>query len=82
MQEAQPPPPIGHARAARAYGELLQEDPNNVQYSTAYFTGCSGVRETLLDRTLLVLWIRGVSTLELDRCTADEPAACACSAAR
>lgn len=47
-------------RAARAYGELLQEDPNNVQYATAYFNMALLGRnsETLLDATLRVLWIR------------------------
>lgn len=47
-------------RAARAYGELLQDDPNNVQYATAYFNMALLGRnsETLLDATLRVLWIR------------------------
>jgi len=47
-------------RAARAYGELLQSDPSNVQYATAYFNMALLGRnpETLLDATLRVLWIR------------------------
>jgi len=47
-------------RAARAYSELLQEDPTNVQHATAYFNMAllGRNRETLLDATLRVLWIR------------------------
>jgi len=47
-------------RAARAYGELLQSDPSNVPYATAYFNMALLGRnpETLLDATLRVLWIR------------------------
>ncbi len=47
-------------RAARAYSELLQEDPTNVQHATAYFNMAllGRDRETLLDATLRVLWIR------------------------
>ena len=47
-------------RAARAYGELLQDDPTNVQHATAYFNMALLGRnpETLLDATLRVLWIR------------------------
>jgi len=47
-------------RAARAYGELLQSDPSNVQHATAYFNMALLGRnpETLLDATLRVLWIR------------------------
>ncbi|MDQ3214644.1 MAG: rhomboid family intramembrane serine protease [Pseudomonadota bacterium] len=47
-------------RAARAYGELLQSDPSNVQYATANFNMALLGRnpETLLDATLRVLWIR------------------------
>lgn len=47
-------------KAARAYSELLQEDPSNVQHATAYFNMAllGRNRETLLDATLRVLWIR------------------------
>ena len=47
-------------KAARAYGELLQNDPTNVQHATAYFNMAllGRNRETLLDATLRVLWIR------------------------
>lgn len=47
-------------RAARAYSELLQDDPTNVQHATAYFNMAllGRNRETLLDATLRVLWIR------------------------
>ena len=61
MQEAQSASArLDTRRAARAYGELLQDDPNNVQYATAYFNMALLGRnsETLLDATLRVLWIR------------------------
>jgi membrane associated rhomboid family serine protease len=47
-------------RAARAYGELLQDDPGNTQYATAYFNMALLGRdtETLIDAALRVLWIR------------------------
>lgn len=47
-------------RAARAYSELLEDDPTNVQHATAYFNMAllGRNRETLLDATLRVLWIR------------------------
>ena len=47
-------------KAARAYSELLQEDPTNVQHATAYFNMAllGRNRDTLLDATLRVLWIR------------------------
>ncbi len=47
-------------RAARAYSELLQDDPTNVQHATAYFNMALLGRnsETLLDAILRVLWIR------------------------
>ena len=47
-------------RAARAYSELLQADPTNVQHAAAYFNMAllGRNRETLLDATLRVLWIR------------------------
>ncbi|HKO66742.1 MAG TPA: rhomboid family intramembrane serine protease [Burkholderiaceae bacterium] len=47
-------------KAARAYGELLQDDPTNVQHATAYFNMALLGRnqDTLLDATLRVLWIR------------------------
>ncbi len=47
-------------KAARAYGELLQDDPTNVHLATAYFNMALLGRnqETLLDATLRVLWIR------------------------
>ena len=47
-------------KAARAYSELLQDDPTNVQHATAYFNMAllGRNRETLLDATLRVLWIR------------------------
>lgn len=47
-------------RAARAYGELLQDDPGNTQYATAYFNMAllGRDRETLIDAALRVLWIR------------------------
>ena len=47
-------------KAARAYGELLQNDPTNVHHATAYFNMALLGRnlETLLDATLRVLWIR------------------------
>ena len=47
-------------KAARAYSELLQDDPTNVHHATAYFNMAllGRNRETLLDATLRVLWIR------------------------
>lgn len=47
-------------RAAAAYSELLQEDPNNTQYATAYFNMAllGRDKETLSDAALKVLWIR------------------------
>ena len=47
-------------RAARAYAELLNEDPGNTHYATAYFNMALLGRntETLLDAALRVLWIR------------------------
>lgn len=47
-------------KAARAYSQLLQDDPTNVQHATAYFNMAllGRNRETLLDATLRVLWIR------------------------
>jgi membrane associated rhomboid family serine protease len=47
-------------RAARAYSDLLQEDPTNTQYATAYFNMAllGRDKDTLLDAALRVLWIR------------------------
>jgi membrane associated rhomboid family serine protease len=47
-------------RAARAYSELLQEDPSNAQHATAYFNMAllGRDKDTLLDAALRVLWIR------------------------
>ena len=47
-------------RAAAAYGELLQEDPTNTQYATAYFNMAllGRDKDTLADAALRVLWIR------------------------
>jgi membrane associated rhomboid family serine protease len=47
-------------RAARAYGELLQDDPGNTQYATAYFNMAliGRDKDTLVDAALRVLWIR------------------------
>ena len=47
-------------RAARAYAELLNDDPGNTRYATAYFNMALLGRntETLLDAALRVLWIR------------------------
>lgn len=47
-------------RAARAYSELLQDEPNNTQYATAYFSMAMIGRDkdTLVDAALRVLWIR------------------------
>lgn len=47
-------------RAARAYAELLNDDPGNTKYAIAYFNMALLGRnqETLLDAALRVLWIR------------------------
>lgn len=47
-------------RAARAYSELLQEEPTNTQYATAYFNMAllGRDKETLADAALRALWIR------------------------
>jgi membrane associated rhomboid family serine protease len=47
-------------RASRAYGELLQSDPNNTQFATAYFNMAllGRDKDTLADAALRVLWIR------------------------
>jgi membrane associated rhomboid family serine protease len=47
-------------RAARAYAELLNDEPGNTRYATAYFNMALLGRnaETLLDAALRVLWIR------------------------
>jgi membrane associated rhomboid family serine protease len=47
-------------RAARAYAELLNEDPGNTKFATAYFNMALLGRntDTLLDAALRVLWIR------------------------
>ena len=47
-------------RAARAYAQLLTDDPGNIAYATAYFNMALLGRnsETLLDAALRVLWIR------------------------
>ena len=47
-------------RAARAYSELLQEDPTNTQLATAYFNMAllGRDKETLADAALRALWIR------------------------
>lgn len=47
-------------RAARAYAELLEEDPNSTQHATAYFNMAllGRDKDTLLDAALRVLWIR------------------------
>lgn len=47
-------------RAARAYSELLQDEPGNTQYATAYFNMAMLGRDkdTLVDAALRVLWIR------------------------
>jgi hypothetical protein len=47
-------------RAARAYSELLQDEPNNTQYATAYFNMAllGRDKDTLVDAALRVLWIR------------------------
>jgi membrane associated rhomboid family serine protease len=47
-------------RAARAYSELLQEDPTNTQYATAYFNMAllGRDKDTLADAGLRALWIR------------------------
>jgi membrane associated rhomboid family serine protease len=51
-------------RAARAYGQLLADSPNNTQYATAYFNMAllGRNRETLVDAALRVLWIRARGT--------------------
>lgn len=50
-------------RAARAYAELLTEEPGNTKYAVAYFNMALLGRdpETLLDASLRVLWIRARS---------------------
>ena len=47
-------------RAAAAYGELLQDDPTNTQYATAYFNMAllGRDKDTLADAALRALWIR------------------------
>ena len=47
-------------RAARAYSELLQEDPINTELATAYFNMAllGRDKETLADAALRALWIR------------------------
>ena len=47
-------------RAARAYSELLQEDPTNTELATAYFNMAllGRDKETLADAALRALWIR------------------------
>jgi hypothetical protein len=47
-------------RAARAYAELLTDDPGNTKYAVAYFNMALLGRnpETLLDAALRILWIR------------------------
>ena len=47
-------------RAARAYSELLEEDPTNTQLATAYFSMAllGRDKETLSDSALRALWIR------------------------
>lgn len=47
-------------RAARAYSELLRDEPNNTQHAAAYFNMAMIGRdkETLIDAALRVLWIR------------------------
>ncbi len=47
-------------RAARAYSELLQEDPTSTQYATAYFNMAllGRDKDTLADAALRALWIR------------------------
>jgi membrane associated rhomboid family serine protease len=47
-------------RAARAYGELLRDEPNNTQHATAYFNMAliGRDKDTLIDAALRVLWIR------------------------
>ena len=47
-------------RAARAYSELLQQDPTNTQHATAYFNMAllGRDKETLADAALRTLWIR------------------------
>jgi len=47
-------------RAARAYAELLADDPGNTKYAVAYFNMALLGRdpETLLNAALRVLWIR------------------------
>lgn len=47
-------------RAAAAYSELLQDDPNNAQYASAYFNMAllGRDKETLSDAAVKVLWIR------------------------
>lgn len=47
-------------RAAHAYSELLQDEPDNTQYATAYFNMALQGRDkdTLVDAALRVLWIR------------------------
>jgi membrane associated rhomboid family serine protease len=47
-------------RAARAYAQLLSDDPGNAKYAVAYFNMALLGRntETLLDAALRILWIR------------------------
>jgi membrane associated rhomboid family serine protease len=47
-------------RAARAYADLLTDDPGNTKYAVAYFNMALLGRdpETLLDAALRVLWVR------------------------
>lgn len=47
-------------RAAAAYGELLQQEPTNTQYATAYFNMAllGRDKDTLSDASLRALWIR------------------------
>ena len=60
MEARQAAAKLDTRRAARAYSELLQEDPSNTQHATAYFNMAllGRDKDTLLDAALRVLWIR------------------------
>jgi membrane associated rhomboid family serine protease len=61
LQEAQQAAArLDTGRAARAYAQLLADEPGNTKYATAYFNMALLGRspETLLDAALRVLWLR------------------------
>jgi membrane associated rhomboid family serine protease len=60
MEAKQAAAKLDTRRAARAYSDLLQEDPTNTEYATAFFNMAllGRDKDTLIDAALRVLWIR------------------------